>query len=168
MGATVDIDLVLDADLRRLLEARGMNRFRQQLGDFRTVWPDIEDDLTETSERKFGTEGATDGAARWVALKPGYAAWKARHYPGKPLMQLKGDLVASLTSRGGAAIMKATKRTLEYGTTRPYASQLDIGAPPLAGGRRAIDVTDETIDRWVEIIDKHLDSWARKALFWGD
>ena len=35
--------------------------------------------------------------ARWAPLSPAYAAWKARHFPGKPLLVRMGKMKAGFT-----------------------------------------------------------------------
>lgn len=41
----------------------------------------------------------TENRGRWEDLSPGYADWKQRNYGDKPIMQLTGSLMESLTSK---------------------------------------------------------------------
>lgn len=41
------------------------------------------------------------GRGQWKPLRPVYAAWKKKRYPGKPLMQLTGDMYRDLTGKSG-------------------------------------------------------------------
>jgi hypothetical protein len=42
-------------------------------------------------QRQFSTLGAFGGNL-WEPLSPDYAAWKAAHYPGRPILRREGDL----------------------------------------------------------------------------
>ncbi len=100
---------------------RGIARFSDGLTDYRPIWPVIADDFYAMEERQFKTEGREGGEA-WKDLSPEYAGWKQAHYPGKPILQRTGDLVASLTSGNDPNAVKVEERKkLTLGSKVPYA-----------------------------------------------
>jgi len=66
------------------------------LRDLNPVWGDLHQIFMDFMKRVFDAQGAY-GGKQWAPLSPGYAAWKARHYPGKPILQLRGRLYPSFT-----------------------------------------------------------------------
>lgn len=68
------------ADLRSLLEAFGPV-FRAHM------------------QEQFASEGELAGG--WAPLSPAYAAWKAEHYPGRPIGVLEGHLRSAMTGAAG-------------------------------------------------------------------
>jgi phage gpG-like protein len=62
----------------------------------------------------------------WAALSPAYAAWKARHYPGKTILRRTDRLYGSLAFANGQPGPEGVFRTpslttAEMGTAVPYA-----------------------------------------------
>lgn len=92
--------------------------------NFQTAAPAFEamaDFQASIWKRQFDQEGAYTGSGRWAALSPNYGAWKQRHYPGKPILQLSGDLYDSMTSRPfGTDIVESDRMVI--GTGVPYAA----------------------------------------------
>ena len=96
--------------------SRTLTRLALDLHDFReplkrvgkeVVYPEI--------KHQFDVEG---DPTKWPALSPGYARWKARHYPGVPMLTAKGGLRRSLTYKGApGAIYDLTKEQLAIGTS---------------------------------------------------
>lgn len=58
---------------------------------------DVQLDLEEHMRDHFQEEMGPDGA--WASLSEKYAAWKAMHYPGMPILQRDGHLIGDI---GGA------------------------------------------------------------------
>ena len=77
---------------------RTLARVQDDINDFRPAWEAIADDFVSIEQAQFASQGAT-GSGGWAPLSPIYAAWKARHYPGKPTLERTGQLKASLTGR---------------------------------------------------------------------
>jgi|1_EtaG_2_1085319.scaffolds.fasta_scaffold20732_2 phage gpG-like protein len=71
-------------------------------------------------KRQFATEGNQTGP-RWAALsnkgkKGGYDGWKARRYPGQPILQRSGVLHGALTRKGApGSLEKVGKNSLVVG-----------------------------------------------------
>jgi len=65
--------------------------------DLRPAWLVIRNDLRNVVwKQQFETEGGYAGSG-WEPLSDKYAAWKEKHYPGKPILQLTGQLKKSFT-----------------------------------------------------------------------
>ena len=72
--------------------------------------------------RAFDSEGSSIGE-KWQPLSPSYAAWKGRHFPGQPLLVLRGKMKQSLTeeSSRNAIFNRTGGRQLILGTRIKYA-----------------------------------------------
>jgi len=100
---------------------RGIARFADGISDYRPIWPVIEDDFYAQEKDQFKSEGA-EGGAGWKELSPAYAEWKEAHFPGKPILQRKGDLYNSLTSGSDPNAVKIeARKTLTLGSRVSYA-----------------------------------------------
>ncbi len=82
-GRTIWVD---DADARRRLKL-----FETLLSDLRPFWPAVVTLQRGWWRSQFESEGRF-AAAGWAPLSPAYAAWKARRYPGKPILQATGQM----------------------------------------------------------------------------
>lgn len=126
---------------------RGIARFSDGLTDYRPIWPIIEDDFYAQEKAQFETEGKEGGEA-WQQLAPEYAGWKELHYPGKPILQRTGDLVASLTSGTHPDSVRVRERkTLTLGSKLPYAIYHQSPAPRKALPRRPAIMLTERFKR---------------------
>jgi len=52
-------------------------------------------------ERTLFSSQGKSGGKPWPALSTRYAKWKARRFPGRKILTLRGDLRRSLTDKGG-------------------------------------------------------------------
>lgn len=99
---------------------RGLARFTDGIADWRPIWPVFGDNFYAHLKSVFSTEGEA-GAGKWAPLSEKYAAWKARRYPGRPILQRTGRLEASLTDRHAeGARYEATPKSLTIGSTVKY------------------------------------------------
>jgi phage gpG-like protein len=100
---------------------RGIARFADGVSDYRPIWAVIEDDFYALEKRQFQTEGA-EGGDPWQELSPAYGAWKEEQFPGKPILERTGELMASLTEPNHPQGVRIEERkTLTLGTRVPYA-----------------------------------------------
>lgn len=114
--------IVLEGDER----ARGLlGRVDHKLRDLRWLWGTLTDLFTEKEKQWF----RSGGQGAWPALSPAYAAWKARVYPGRPVMVREGDLRDQLT-QPAKAVVAQTDEVLFLGTTLPYAA-FHLGGPKM-------------------------------------
>lgn len=78
-----------------------MAKLGEELTDFSHSMHNIGEFLVEYySTKPFVSRGGVYGAV-WPALSPGYAEWKARHYPGRRIEILTGEMQASFAFDSG-------------------------------------------------------------------
>lgn len=101
---------------------RGLARFTDGVSDWRPIWIVFADSFYAHLRAHFASEGAEGLGAKWASLSAAYAAWKAVHYPGKPILQRSGALLASLTSSTApGAVYQPKPKSLTIGSSVPYA-----------------------------------------------
>jgi phage gpG-like protein len=134
-----------------------LDRFQE---NFRTAEPAFEamaDFQATIWKRQFDQEGAYTGT-RWSALSPAYGRWKQRHYPGKPILQLSGDLYDSMASRPfGTEIISHDQMVI--GTGVPYAAYHQHGTETMPA--RPIIQKPSAKDRLQ--FAKYLQNWIVKG-----
>jgi len=65
----------------------------------------------------FATEGAS-GGAKWQELSEDYKKWKDRHFPGRNILTLEGEMRDAFSKKGGdhiAEVFKVGKWTIRVG-----------------------------------------------------
>jgi phage gpG-like protein len=86
--------------------------------DFRPVFGWAKRELEKANAQNFATNGLPVGG--WSPLKPRYSAWKARNFPGAPMLIQTGRLFRSLTNlRTPPSNIGKTSAT--FGTDVEYA-----------------------------------------------
>lgn len=136
-----------EAQLERTLE-----RY-EAAGDMTEAWEAIADDFARIERRQFATEGRY-ASGGWSPLSPRYAQWKARHYPGKPILEREGDLMTSLTQRP-FGIEVITPTDLWMGSDVDYGRHHQRGSGRLPR-RRPVELTETDRRRWVKIVQTFL------------
>ncbi len=103
-----------------------LSRWAASLGDLRRFWREyVAPKLWRDVEGNLESEGG--GVGGWVPLSPRYAAWKARRYPGKRILEREGRLFRSLViandgaTVGPEGVLEMNAQAMIYGTTVPYA-----------------------------------------------
>jgi phage gpG-like protein len=112
-------------------------RWAQNIDNARPAFEAIADHQQTIWKKQFAQEGGYTNRSRWSPLSPRYAAWKQRHYPGKPILQLTGALFNSLTRRP-FGVEEITAHTMVIGTDVPYAKYHQVGGPPYLPARPII------------------------------
>ncbi|MDM7461678.1 MAG: phage virion morphogenesis protein [bacterium] len=93
--------------------------------------------LQHYTENYLAREGRYEGNPPFAPLSPRYARYKAKRYPGAPILTRSGRLRASLASITSDSIADASPDALVYGTRTPYALYHQYGTrkmpkrPPL-------------------------------------
>lgn len=111
------------------------------------------DRLARAEEQQFATEGGY-GSGGWAPLSPKYAAWKARHFPGAPVLVRSGDLRDSLTSRP-FGIDVVDRLTAVFGTGVEYAGYHQSGTPKMPA-RKPMELPDSERREWMKVIQRFL------------
>jgi len=139
---------------------RGMNRYVEDIQDFTEAYELLYLDFLEIEQKNFAAQGTP---APWAALSPNYAKWKAKHAPGRPLLVLRGDMRAALTSRTGASgqikEINGRARSARFGTSIKIATYHQYGTRRMPR-RPVVQLTEEDKRRWSRLIQ----TWAKKKL----
>lgn len=148
MATLLEFEFYGDVQLSRTLADRA-----ERAEDVRPAWDAIADRFEEAERRQFGSEG-TYGSGGWAPLSPKYAAWKARHYPGRPILVREGDLRESLTSRPfGVEVIEPHRMILGSDVVHGGYHQAGSGALPQ---RRPIELPEQERQEWVRILQRFL------------
>jgi len=99
-----------------------LGRMGKALGDMRPYWDKaLKPTFYKVEAEQFASQGGAGRSGAWAGLSKPYAAWKAKRYPGKGILERTGALKASLL--GGAGQVYESHPTwmaigsgIEYGT----------------------------------------------------
>lgn len=138
-------EVQIDRTLARAVEA---------VNDLRPVWEVLANRFAAMETRQFATEGAYGSGDRWAALSPRYAAWKARHYPGKTILRRTDDLHRSLTKRPlGVEVIEPQFMVL--GSAVPYGRYHQHGGGNLPR-RRPVEFPEAERREWVKVLQRYI------------
>jgi phage gpG-like protein len=65
--------------------------------------------------------------SRWKPLSANYKKWKEKHYPGRPILILRGRLYAGLRGNTKDSIQQIRKNGFTWGVSTPYARVHQVG-----------------------------------------
>ena len=111
-------DLTFDPEIATFRVA--FENWAKLVKDWRPAWKHIVTLFRKHERRHLETEGTQTGQ-KFGALserptyKRSYAAWKARHYPGLPILQRERVLFQALVEGGQGSINEPTKSSLVVG-----------------------------------------------------
>lgn len=128
---------------------RELTRISDAAKDMRPAWEHVIAIWVKGNERTF-VRGQTGG---WDPLSPGYAAWKARHYPGRPILVRTGALYASLTTK--LDVLQVGPTRMVAGSSSTYGRYHQTGAGPLPA-RPPIVVVEADRRAMVKAVQAHL------------
>lgn len=117
------------------------------------VFDALGDRLARAEARQFDSEGKY-GSGGWVALSPAYGAWKARHYPGKPILEATGLLRESLTERPFGVDVVEAKFAI-FGSGVPYGAYHQAGGNRLPR-RRPLELPESERRMWAKTMQRWL------------
>jgi len=150
-----------------------INVEKEVMQDLRSYW---EDYATLAVIEEIARIFATEGYGQWPPLSPKYAAWKAKHYPGKSMLRLTDAYFKASTQRNaGGNIAHYTKDYMEWGADLGYFESL-VGFPyPIVhekGGskhpQRAVyelaEQSETLQNALVDVLGKWLDKRVREEL----
>jgi phage gpG-like protein len=131
---------------------RTLARFVNALEDARPAWEALADRFARTEARQFRTEGGFSGG--WAPLSQEYAAWKGRHYPGKPILEREGDLKRSLTRRPfGVEVIEPG--FMLVGSDVEYGRWHQQGTDRMPR-RRPVEFTEGERRTWVRLLQRFI------------
>ena len=105
-------------------------------------------------DRAFVTKGQSIGT-KWIPLWTSYAAWMGRHFPGRPLLVLRGPMKQSLTdeSSRNAIYNRKGGRQLILGTRIKYAKFHQYGTDKMPA-RKFFKVDQGLVNDWAKEMSK--------------
>lgn len=145
------------------LVIKQLRAYRDRLKDLRPAWVSVLAYLRLTSIRQFRTQGARAGSP-WKPLSTAYAKFKAKRWPGKPIMRASDRLFTSLAQKTRDSVVRPTRKYVEYGTRVPYARHHQRGGGRLPQ-RKVIDLMLEDKRQVRKIVADHLANQARMSGF---
>lgn len=130
---------------------RTLDRFEARALDARPAWEAMADLFLVIERRQFATEGRY-GSGGWAPLSPRYAAWKARHFPGKTILRRTDELFTSLTE--GPQIRIIEPGFMVLGSAVPYGKyhQLGDGLPR----RRPVELPESDRRTFVRMLQRFI------------
>jgi hypothetical protein len=141
VGTRLTFDVLGEVQLDRTLARVGVG-----LTDARPLWEDLTDRFVRFTRRQYDTEGGA-GSGGWQALSPRYAAWKARHYPGKPILERTGRSKRLVTVRP-LQVEELSASRMVIGATDDVLRYHQHGAGNLPR-RRVVDLPESERRTWV-------------------
>lgn len=131
---------------------RTLARFADNVSDAVPLWDKLANRFASVERRQFASQGGY-GSGGWPALSPAYAAWKAMHYPGKPILEREGDLKDSLTRRPfGIEVLTPASMTVGSGIDYGRYHQAGDGVPR----RRPVELPESERREWVRLIQRFI------------
>ena len=132
---------------------RTLARFADAIEDARPLWDVLADRFAASERRQFDSEGAY-GSGGWAPLSPAYAAWKARHYPGKPILERTGEAKRGLTVRPfGVEVLLPGSMVVGSGTDYMRYHQRGAGTLPQ---RRPVELPEGERRDWVKLMQRFI------------
>ena len=147
----------------RLLEA--LDDLGLTLKDFRSVWVAASREFYDIERELFDSEGATGEAGAWAPLTRAYAKWKAKRAPGKPILELTGQLKRSLTRPNAKfSTRRVTAEEMIVGTTDPKAVFHYRGTRKMVA-RPPVSLTAQQEKRLIKVLREGLLQEFRRSKF---
>lgn len=140
-----------------------VERFALELGNFgKHVFPRVTEVLEDAVAEQFDSEGRAGQGGGWDELSPKYAAWKAKKFPGSPLLVRTSRMVSGLVSSLAPTALRSKDQTrMEYGTRGvEYASFHQFGTRKMPA-RPFMDFGKEIEPKLQEALEKGLADAAR-------
>lgn len=96
------------------------------------------DVILERVNEQFVTQGAHGEAGGWKPLSPEYAAWKAKHFPGAPILVRTGKMKDLLLDKSSAVTV--TQQSMIYYPLSDYAGYHQRGTVKMPA-RKPVNLT---------------------------
>ena len=137
---------------------RSFSRFSEHMKNMQEPFGKIAKSFEKIEAGQFDSIGSR-GGREWARLSDPYADWKARHYPGAPIMVRTGTLKESLAGYTPYTIRKIEGQKFALGTKVHYAIYHQHGGGRLPQ-RKLINLTEEDKIEWPKIIHR----WVIKTM----
>ena len=144
---------------------RAFNRVEQHISDFRSIWPDAATEIYTIEAEQFESEGSAGASGKWAALSLAYKRFKEIQFPGQPILQAEGHMVASLTDPEALdAIYRPEQTVLTIGSRDPKARAHHLGLGHLPA-RPIFSFSERQKRRIQKAIQANLVEFTRQAGF---
>lgn len=144
------IDLRLQVNGTQQVE-RKLHIAADHVSDFSPAFRDIKNSFIRYQRQEFATEGAYGGYA-FAPLTPKYAKWKAKHHPGKRILEIGGDLRKSMTS--GLQVAMSPRRMIMRSDSTIAGFHQDGTSKMRA--RKMVAVPKSEKRDWVRFLQRHI------------
>jgi len=159
--------------LQKALNA--IDKLIARISDLTPAFVRIHDDFLRTEAQLFATRGGSGESGSWDGWTKDYQDWRDMHHAGAPenILILEGGLVDSLTG-GDDSVLRLSAQKAEMGSELMTKSGYYLGGMHFGGydvptpygstsaegkhvsPRKAIDPTQEDIDRWTNLVAQHI------------
>ena len=129
--------------------------------DLRPAWRVIHQDFLQVEKAQFESEGGYSGLS-WPALSTRYAAWKAKHYPGRKLLVQTGRLQSSLTTVNSDHRFISLPQEVTMGTGVQYAGFHESGTRRMPS-RPPVRLSSRERTRWPEVVREYISRFLQGA-----
>lgn len=102
----------------------------------------------------YHTERTPEYGNPWQELSPAYKKWKDRKYPGRQILELTGDMMASATGQN-ASDRRIEPHSAHYWVPQEYAAVHQFGSGRIPR-RRFFGASEETLDDIQDIITEEV------------
>ena len=154
----ITVDILGERQLNRRLGVI-IERSANIFGGAKGVGVKVQKDWIKNNRAQFRTKGVHGSGERWARLSTSYRKWKARHYPGKPIMRRTDRLWHSLTQPGHPDFVYRTSlQQMVIGTNVPYAIYHQSQEPRTSElpRRPVVELREDQKLLWSEFIRKHI------------
>jgi hypothetical protein len=140
--------------------ARGISRYGDAVRDYSPVWDQIRNDFHRIEGEQFDSQGARGGNP-WAPLSTSYEAWKQKHFPGMPILQLTGMMWGEFgVGVGMQTTIEPMKLTMTPSMQRAIYHQQGTRTMPQ---RKVVDLTEEDKMGWMKMIHNYIYDKAKEA-----
>lgn len=147
MPVNIRLEFYGDEQLNRTID-----RSLEALDDATPAWDVIATSFARAERRQFRSEGGY-ASGGWRPLSPAYAAWKARHYPGRLILERTGALKRSLTERPlGVEVLLPRRMVIGSDVDYGRYHQRGDGLPR----RRPVELPESLRREWVKVLQRYI------------
>jgi hypothetical protein len=138
---------------------RSFEVYEGEAADMSDPLNDCADHLISVIGEQFDTEGERTGH-KWAELDRAYAVWKARHFPGKPILQATGVMHDLMTSKELTVTVTPDRMTYEVDLDRAIWHQEGKGHNPQ---RKIVDMGAVDRREWDHIFASWLNGLRHRT-----
>ena len=142
----------------------GFRQLATKVSDLSAAWPAIRDLFYQFERLAFETEGRSSASGKWAGLTERYSKWKARKYPGRPILQRTSALMSSLTRTGFGSDVKSGPLWLQVSSDVEYAQYHQRGTRTMRA-RKPVALRRDQVAAFGAAVHRHIDRDVMKSLW---